>query len=137
VRGRFQKQEIAMLHILADEHISPEVAVAARKLCRGLQIATLFDWMDGHFVGVPDGEDLREAARQKLRLLSFDRRTIPALLRSWGEQGIDHGGVIFVDEESIAQNDIGGMARSPCEVWRLRGGDDWTNRCFFLQPPRK
>jgi len=126
-----------MLYILTDEQISPEVAVAARKLCRGIQITTLFEWMDGHFVGSPDGEILREAARQNMTLLSFDLRTIPALLRSWGEQGIDHGGLIFVDEKSIPQNDIGGMARTLCELWKLLGDADWTNRAFFLKPPQK
>ena len=126
-----------MLHILTDEQISPEVAVAARKLCRGIQITTIFEWLDGHFVGSPDGEILREAARQKMTLLSFDLRTMPSLLRTWGEQGIDHGGLIFVDEKSITQSDIGGMARALCELWKLLGDADWTNRCFFLQPPRK
>jgi hypothetical protein len=126
-----------MLHVLTDEHISPEVAVAARKLCRGIQITTLFQWMNGHFVSSPDGEILREAARQKMTLLSFDLRTIPPLLRTWGEQGTDHGGLIFIDEKSILQSDIGGMARALCELWKLLGDVDWTNRCFFLQQVRK
>jgi hypothetical protein len=126
-----------MLQILTDEQISPEVAVAAPRLCLGIPITTLFEWMDGHFVGSPDGEILREAARQKLTLLSFDLRTIPKLLRAWGEQGIDHGGLIFVDEKSIPQHDIGGLARSLCALWKLLGDADWTNRCFFLQRPRK
>src|ERR1019366_4986279 len=105
-----------MLHIITDEQISPEVAVAARKLCRGLPITTLFEWVDGHFVGSPDEEILREAARQKMTLLSYDLRTIPPLLRTWGEQGIAHGGLIFVDEKSIPQSDIGGIARAVCQL---------------------
>jgi hypothetical protein len=126
-----------MLHILTDEQISPDVAVAARKLCRGIQITTLFEWEDGHFVGSPDGEILREAACQKMTLLSFDLRTIPALLRTWGEQGTPHGGLIFVDEKSIPQSDIGGMARGLYKLWKFQGDADWTNRCFFLQQVRK
>src|SRR4051794_32761538 len=110
-----------MLHILTDEQISPEVAVAAHKLCRGIKITTLFQWLDGHFVGSTDEEILREAARQQMTLLSFDLRTIPSLLRTWGEQEIDHGGLIFVDEKSIAQNDLGGIARALCELWKFLG----------------
>lgn len=125
-----------MLHILTDEQISPEISVAARRLCRALRITALFEWMDGHFVGAPDHEILREVARQKMTLLSFGLRTIPPLLRTWGEQGIDHGGVIFVNELSIAQHDISGIARALCGVWRVLGNADWTNRCFFLQRPR-
>jgi hypothetical protein len=126
-----------MLHILTDEHISPDVAVTARKLCRGIQIKTLFEWMDGHFVGSPDREILREAARQKMTLLSFDLRTIPPLLRRWSEQGTDHGGLILVDEKTIPQNDIGRLARALCDAWSLLGKADWTNRSFFLQRSRK
>lgn len=126
-----------MLQILTDEQVSPAVAVAARKLCRGIPITTLFEWMDGHFVSSPDAEILREAARQKMTLVSFDLRTIPTLLRTWSEQGTDHGGLIFVDEKSIPQHDIGGLARSLCALWKVLGRADWTNRCFFLQPPRK
>lgn len=121
-----------MLSILTDEQISPEATVASRRLCRGIRITTLFEWMDGHLVGAPDREILREASHQKTTLLSFDLRTIPPLLRTWGEQGIDHGGLIFVDEKSIPQNDIGGMARALCELWKLHGDADWTNRCLFL-----
>ncbi|HRZ34866.1 MAG TPA: hypothetical protein P5534_00705 [Candidatus Paceibacterota bacterium] len=126
-----------MLQILTDEQISPDVAVAARRLCRGIPITPLFEWMESHFVSAPDGEILREAARKQLTLVSFDLRTIPPLLRACGEQGIDHGGLIFVDEKSIPQNDVGGLARSLCALWKLLGDADWTNRCFFLQRPRK
>lgn len=126
-----------MLQILTDEQISPQVAVAARKLCRGIRITTVFEWMEGHFAGAPDEEILRETARQGLTLVSFDLRTIPPLLRAWGEQGIDHGGLIFVDDKSIPQNDVGGLARSLCALWRLLGDAEWTNRCFFLQHPKR
>jgi hypothetical protein len=125
-----------MLQFLTDEQISPDVAVAARRLCRGVPITTMFEWLAGHFVSAPDEEVLREAARRKLTLVSFDLRTIPPLLRAWGEQGIDHGGVIFVDEKSIPQNKIGVLARALCALWKLQGQADWTNRCFFLQRPR-
>ena len=85
-----------MLHILTDEQIDPDVAVAARKRCRGIQITTLFEWLDGHFVGASDEELLREASRQAMTLLSFDLKTIPPLLRAWGERGIDHGSSVDV-----------------------------------------
>ena len=123
-----------MLRILTDEQIDPDVAAAARR--RGIQITTLFEWSDGHFVGASDEEVLREAARHAMTLLSFDLKTIPPLLRAWGERGIDHGGVIFVDNKSFAQNDVRGIAKAISELWELQGKDDWTNRCFFLTPRR-
>jgi len=61
------------------------------------------------------------------------------LLRAWGERGIDHGGVIFVDHKShksLAQNDGGGLAKTLADLWELQGQQDWKNRCFFLTPRR-
>jgi hypothetical protein len=125
-----------MLRILVDEQIDPDVAQAVKKRCRDLEITPLRDWMEGHFVSASDEEVLREAALQGLTLLSFDLRTIPPLLRTWGERGIDHGGVIFVDDKSFAQNDIGGIAKALAEFWALQGKLNWTNRSFFLTPRR-
>ncbi len=125
-----------MLQILTDEQIDPDVAVAVKKRCRAISIISLFDWLDGHFVGASDEEVLREAARQGMTLLSFDLKTIPPLLRAWGERGVDHGGVIFVDSKSFAQNDIRGISKALVELWELQGQLDWKNRCFFLTPRR-
>ena len=125
-----------MLQILTDEQIDPDVAVAVKKRCRAISIISLFDWLDGHFVGASDEEVLREAARQGMTLLSFDLKTSPPLLRAWGERGVDHGGVIFVDSKSFAQNDIRGISKALVELWELQGQLDWKNRCFFLTPRR-
>ena len=125
-----------MLQILTDEQIDPNVAVAAKRRRREMSIVSLFDWLDGHFVGACDEELLREAARQAMTLLSFDLKTIPPLLRAWGERGIDHGGVIFVDHKSFAQNDTSGISKALIDLWELQGALDWKNRSFFLTPRR-
>lgn len=125
-----------MLQILTDEQIDPNVAVAAKKRRREISIVSLLDWLDGHFVGASDEELLREAARQAMTLLTFDLKTIPPLLRAWGERGVDHGGVIFVDNKSFAQNDISGISKALVDLWELQGKLDWKNRCFFLTPRR-
>lgn len=125
-----------MLMLLTDEQIDPQVAAAARRRCRGISIVSLFDWQDGHFVGSSDEELLKEATRQSMTLVSFDLRTIPLLLRAWGERGIDHGGVIFVDHKSFAQNNISGIAKALAHLWELQGRLDWRNRCFFLSKRR-
>lgn len=125
-----------MLQILTDEQIDPKVAVATKRRRRGISIVSLLEWLDGHFVGASDEELLREAARQAMTLLSFDLKTIPPLLRAWGERGIDHGGVIFVDNKSFAQNDTSGISKALVDLWELPGKLDWKNRCFFLTPRR-
>ena len=125
-----------MLSLLLDEHLSPEIALAARRLSRGMRIVSIHVWLGGHFVGVSDAELLQEAVRKKYTLVTFDLRTIPLLLRSWADEGVDHGGVVFVDEKTFAQNNLGGIARALVELWELQGRLDWTNRAFFLQSPR-
>ena len=52
---------------------------------------------------------LNEAAKQKLTLVTYDRRTIPPLLKAWAEEGLRHAGVIFVDDKTISPADIGGL----------------------------
>lgn len=125
-----------MLELLLDEHLTPGIAVAARKLSPGIRIVSLHDWMDGHFVGAPDAEILREAVRRRSTLVTFDLKTVPLLLRSWADRGIDHGGAVFVDEKTLDQNDVGGIARALGDLWKLQGHLNWTNQVFFLQSPR-
>jgi len=93
-------------------------------------------WEGGHFLGASDGLVLEEAHKQRLTLVTFDLRTIPPLLWRWAEQGIDHSGVILVDEQTLAPNDISGLVAALCAVWKEQGNTDWTNRVVFLRAPR-
>lgn len=122
-----------MLRLLTDEQISPVVAKQAPARCHGINIVALHHWQGGHFQSAPDDVLLREAHKEKLTLVTFDLRTIPTLLRSWGEQGIDHGGVVLVDERTIAQNDIGGLVAALCALWRAQNDWAWTNRVVYLK----
>ena len=76
---------------------------------------------------------LREANRAKLTLVTFDLKTIPPLLRLWTEQGIDHAGVILVDEKTFTQNDIGGLIAGLCALWKAESDAIWTNRVIYLR----
>ena len=105
-----------MLKLLLDEHISPEVARGLRRRDRSLIVYAMVDWEGGNFLGQEDSACLREAAAQGLTLVTYDRRTIPPLLKSWAEEGRRHGGVIFVDEKTISPADIGGLVRALGEL---------------------
>jgi hypothetical protein len=124
-----------VLRLLTDERISPAVARQAPSRCRVISIAAIRSWKGGHFLGAADEVVLKEAHRQKLTLVTFDLRTIPPLLRLWVEQGIDHSGVILVDGQTLAPNDIGGLVAALCAVWKAQGNTDWTNRVVFLRSP--
>ena len=55
---------------------------------------------------------LKAAAVERLTLVTYDRRTITPLLKVWGEAGLEHGGVVFVDNHTIASSDIGGLVKA-------------------------
>src|SRR6267378_5570161 len=120
-----------MLKLLLDEHISPDVANGLRRRNRALEIRYMVEWENGTFLGQDDRACLREAAIQGLTLVTYDRRTIPPLLKTWAEEDRTHGGVIFVDEKTISPADIGGLVRALISLAGT-GQMDWTNRVYFL-----
>jgi hypothetical protein len=122
-----------MLKLLLDEHISPDVANGLRRRNRAIEIRYMVEWEDGYFLGQEDSACLREAATQGLTLVTYDRRTIPPLLKTWAEEERTHGGVVFVDEKTISPADIGGLVWALTRLARETGNWDWTNRIYFLR----
>ena len=122
-----------MLKQLLDEHISPDVADGLRRRNRTMTIHYLLEWEDGRFLAQEDSVLLQDAARQGLSLVTYDRRTIPPLLKLWAEEGKAHGGVIFVDEKTISPADIGRLVRALAELAKQAGDWDWTDKVSFLQ----
>ena len=122
-----------MLRLLLDEHISPRVAVGIRLRDKKIIIRGMVEWENGSFLGQEDSACLREAVVQKLTLVTYDRRTIPPLLKNWAEEGRQHGGVIFIDEKTISQADIGGLIQSLDKLVKETRDLDWTDRIYFLR----
>jgi hypothetical protein len=77
------------------------------------------------------GRRLFARSRQGLTLVTYDRRTIPPLLKTWAEEERTHGGVVFVDEKTISPADIGGLVWALTRLARETGNWDWTNRIYF------
>jgi hypothetical protein len=122
-----------VLKLLLDEHISPTVASGLRRRDRNLLIHSISDWDDGALLGQDDATCLRTAASQGLTLVTYDRRTIPPLLKAWAEEGRTHAGVIFVDDKTISPADIGGLVRALAALARETRTWNWTNRICFLR----
>jgi hypothetical protein len=122
-----------MLKLLLDEHISPDVAGGLRRRDRQVIVWGMAEWENGNFLGQEDSACLREAAVQNLTLVTYDRRTIPPLLKNWAEEARQHGGVIFVDEKTISQADIGGLIQSLDKLVKEARDLDWTDRIYFLR----
>ena len=122
-----------MLKLLFDEHISSDVANGLRRRNRTMEIRYIVEWENGHFLGQNDHACLQEAVAQGLTLVTYDRRTIPPLLKTWAEEGRIHGGVIFVDEKTILPADMGGLVRALSSLAGETGKWDWANRIYFLR----
>jgi len=120
-----------MLKLLLDEHISLAVATGLRRRNRQLVVLSMAEWEDGEFLGEEDSACLSQAATQGLTLVTYDRRPIPLLLKTWGEEQRKHGGVIFVDDRTIS--DAGGLIRSLTDLSRKTAKWDWTDRICFLR----
>jgi hypothetical protein len=125
-----------MLKLLLDEHISPEVANGVQRRNRSLVVQSMVEWESGNFLGKEDSVCLLEAAKQRLTLVTYDRRTISPLLKLWAEEGRSHGGVIFVDEKTISPADIGRLVRALISLAGEAGEIDWTNQVYFLRRGR-
>ena len=121
-----------MLKFLLDEHISPEVAVGLRRRSRALVAHGLAEWLHGELLGQDDARILSDAFRQGLTLVTYDRRTIPVLLKEWAEVGRQHGGVIFVDDRTISPAEIGGLVRALLELNEKGQRWSWTDRVCYL-----
>jgi hypothetical protein len=122
-----------MLKLLLDEHVSPRVATGLSRRDRKLVVRSMPEWEGGNFLGQEDSACLQEAALQGLTLVTYDRRTIPPLLKSWAEEGRRHAGVIFVDEKTISPADIGGLVRALSILAKEARKWDWKDRVCFLQ----
>ena len=122
-----------MLRLLLDEHISPRVAAALRGRKPPIAVCALAEWENGSFLGQDDAACLRHAAALHWTLVTYDRRTIPPLLRIWAEAEQHHGGVIFVDERTIPPSDIGGLVRALAVLARQSASWDWADRVCYLR----
>ena len=122
-----------MLKLLLDEHISPGVVAGLRRRNRTLAVRCFAEWETGSLLGLDDDACLQVAAAQGWTLVTYDRRTIPPLLKSWAEAGRHHGGVIFIDEKTISPADIGTLVKALSRLAKEAQRWDWTDRIGFLR----
>ena len=116
-----------------DYHISPTVADDLRSRIKSLIVFCIAEWEGGEFLGQQDSVCLQQAAAQGLTLVTYDRRTIPPLLKDWAVEERKHGGIIFVDEKTISPSDTGGLVRALSSLFKETRKWDWTNRVCFLR----
>lgn len=121
-----------MLHLLLDEHLPPAIVEHLQRRNPRIGIVSLQRWEAGAYLGVADDVLLAAAYQQQLTLVTYDRRTIAPLLKSWGEQEIPHGGIVFVNTRTFAPQNVGGLVGALAELWQALGQAEWTNRVVYL-----
>jgi hypothetical protein len=126
-----------MLTLLLDEHMSPIIANQVVAKDDTVRIIGIHRWHEGEYLHTEDELILEAAYREQTTLVTFDQSTIRPVLKEWGEQGRSHGGVIFIDEKSISQNDYGGLVKALLSVWRQMQEADFIDVVLFLQPVRQ
>ena len=122
-----------MLIFLLDEHVSSEVARQIASKRPEIGVVALLEWEGGVYCGIDERLWLSAAYEQRLTLVTYDRRTIQPLLTLLGDRQETHGGVILVDNRSIAQSNIGGLVNTLIQLWDLAANDDWTDRVMYLR----
>lgn len=124
-----------MLRLLLDEQMAPVIAAQLGATYPEIVVVSRQTWEEGRYLQSHDATILTAAHQQGFTLVTYDTKTIVSLLKTWGEQGMDHGGVIFVKPSTIAQDNIGGLVRALAALWARLGDDDWTNATIYLSPP--
>jgi hypothetical protein len=51
----------------------------------------------------------------------------------WVEIGSHHAGVVFIDEKTISQANIGGLVRALHDLVGSTADWDWTDRVIFVR----
>jgi len=123
-----------MLRLLLDAHFGSREVEALRSHEPNLDVMSMQQWVDGTFLDADDVLILLEAHRQSRTLVTRDLRTITPVLKEWGAEGFHHGGVVFVDNRSFPEGNVGVVMQALLALWRQRGKDDWTDSVHYLRP---
>jgi len=124
------------LSLLTDEQIFPLVAEQVRARRPDIPVTSVSAWRAGALLGAPDDQLLRAAAESNLTLVTYDRVSIPPVLIEWGITGEEHAGVIFIDERTIAQVDLGGQVLALIAHCDQTYAWEWRNLIAFLRSAR-
>src|SRR5438128_1202764 len=124
------------LSLLTDEQIAPMVAEQVRAKRADIPITSVSLWRGGTLLGAPDDHLLRAAAEDDLTLVTYDRVSIPPVLIEWGITGEEHAGVVFIDERTIPQADLGGQVLALIAHWDQACDWEWRNVIAFLRSAR-
>jgi hypothetical protein len=89
------------------------------------------EWRGGFYVSRPDEEILLAAQQEQRTLVTYDVRSIPALLTRFLDSGIEHAGVILISQKTVPPQDVAGIVSSLERLLRLHGDRGLRNGVLF------
>lgn len=121
-----------MLKLFLDEDLSPKIADEVSRHRPEIAIHSLLRWRDRILVSEPDDVVLSTLAPEGLTLVTYDLATIPATLQEFTEEGRDFAGVVFVDDRTIPQKQVGTLVKALIAFHDIHKDEDWLNRSAFI-----
>jgi hypothetical protein len=95
-------------------------------------IESLLLWRGGDLRGKVDALVLAAAHEAGLTLVTYDQKTIPPLLMELALREAQHSGVVFVDRNSIASENMGALTQALMAFYDQYHSLTWINLVMFL-----
>ncbi|MDQ3548546.1 MAG: DUF5615 family PIN-like protein [Chloroflexota bacterium] len=118
------------MRLILDVHVPS--AVARGLQATGIDVVTVATWLGGDIRTAADEDILTVATNENRVLVSYDTKTLRPLAGDWSELGRHHAGMIFIDDRTYRQNDIGDIVRALRTLVAERGDEDWQDQIAFL-----
>ena len=123
-----------MLAFLLDEQISHVAAEQMRQKRPDIRVESVLRWREGDLRGKADALVLAAAHEAGLTLVTYDQKTITPLLMEFAMSGDHHSGVVFVDRNTIASDNIGMLTQALIAFYDQHTSLVWTDLMTFLSP---
>jgi hypothetical protein len=124
-----------MLAFLTDAHISLSVAEQVKAKRPDCPVYSLRHWRNGELLNADDDVILAAAHTEGLTLVTYDLRTIVPLVMQWMSEEREHAGILFIDDRTIVQEDVGSQVLALIQLWDSARYENWTNVITYARPP--
>jgi hypothetical protein len=122
---------------LLDENMSPVVAEQVIRKAADAVVFSIQHWRTGRYMGADDATLLMAAHEEGLTLITYDLQTILPLLKDWAVEGINHSGVVGIDDKTIRQHDLGGQIKAIVSFIEQTKYADLSSSFLYLRPVRE
>jgi predicted nuclease of predicted toxin-antitoxin system len=120
------------MRLLLDAHVP--LILAKQLQNHGVDAVALEHWRDGEFRHADDEQILAAAYEEGRSLVTYDRRTIPPILRDWAEMEQHHAGVVLISARAIRPHEVGHLLRALRALVEESGDNDWQDQIVYLRP---